>query len=184
MAAYGGAAPFRSREGLITRPVASSDEIQLRIDPMQGDLDDEITGLRSQVRRLRNVAEEIGTEARFQNDFLNQLATNDTDQSSSRGKEQRKEIEQKHHSEWLEQCCPCGSFRDITCSLREVCLIMSDLGIFIKIKALFIILGIGAFLFAERIMPSASVAHPRNFCHPVMCYWPTPASSNPWGRTP
>ncbi|XP_024022950.1 bet1-like protein At4g14600 [Morus notabilis] len=73
MAAYGGAAPFRSREGLITRPVASSDEIQLRIDPMQGDLDDEITGLRSQVRRLRNVAEEIGTEARFQNDFLNQL---------------------------------------------------------------------------------------------------------------
>ncbi|KAL5558552.1 hypothetical protein UlMin_034763 [Ulmus minor] len=73
MAAYGGAAPFRSREGLSTRPVASSDEIQLRIDPMHGELDDEITGLRSQVRKLRNVAEEIGTEARFQNDFLNQL---------------------------------------------------------------------------------------------------------------
>ena len=43
------------REGLSTRPAASSDEIQLRIDPMHADLDDEITGLRSQVRRLRNV---------------------------------------------------------------------------------------------------------------------------------
>ncbi|GMN40088.1 hypothetical protein TIFTF001_009318 [Ficus carica] len=74
MAAYGGAAPFRSREGLSTRAVAGSDEIQLRIDPMQGDLDDEISGLHNQVRRLRYVAEEIGTEAKFQNDFLNQLA--------------------------------------------------------------------------------------------------------------
>ncbi|KAF3445979.1 hypothetical protein FNV43_RR11157 [Rhamnella rubrinervis] len=73
MAAYGGAAPYRSREGLTTRPVSGSDEIQLRIDPMHADLDDEITGLRSQVRKLRNVAEEIGTEARFQNDFIDQL---------------------------------------------------------------------------------------------------------------
>lgn len=73
MAAYRGAAPFRSREGLSTRAVAGSDEIQLRIDPMQGDLDDEISGLHNQVRRLRYVAEEIGTEAKFQNDFLNQL---------------------------------------------------------------------------------------------------------------
>lgn len=70
---HGGAAPYRSREGLSTRPVASSEEIQLRIDPMHADLDDEITGLRTQVRKLRHVAEEIGTEARFQNDFLNQL---------------------------------------------------------------------------------------------------------------
>lgn len=43
------------REGLSTRPVAGNDEIQLRIDPMHGDLDDEITGLRSQVKLLRNV---------------------------------------------------------------------------------------------------------------------------------
>lgn len=43
------------REGLSTRPVASSDEIQLRIDPMHADFDDEITGLRSQVRKLRHV---------------------------------------------------------------------------------------------------------------------------------
>ncbi|XP_062165301.1 bet1-like protein At4g14600 [Alnus glutinosa] len=70
---YGGAAPYRSREGLSTRPGASSDEIQLRIDPMHADLDEEITGLRSQVRKLRHVAEDIGTEARFQNDFLSQL---------------------------------------------------------------------------------------------------------------
>ncbi|OIW02552.1 hypothetical protein TanjilG_12866 [Lupinus angustifolius] len=47
---YAGA--YRSREGLSTRSVAASDEIQLRIDPM--DLDDEITGLHRQVRRLRN----------------------------------------------------------------------------------------------------------------------------------
>ncbi|KAF3446522.1 hypothetical protein FNV43_RR11701 [Rhamnella rubrinervis] len=127
MAAYGGAAPYRSREGLTTRPVSGSDEIQLRIDPMHADLDDEITGLRSQVRKLRNVAEEIGTEARFQNDFIDQLGehegrmsslssfpphvnsslsescfvsgaftANDSDQSSSRGQEQCKEIEQEH----------------------------------------------------------------------------------------
>ncbi|PON63428.1 Target SNARE coiled-coil domain containing protein [Parasponia andersonii] len=73
MATYGGAAPYRSREGLSTRPGASSEEIQLRIDPMHGDLDDEITGLRSQVKKLRNVAQEIGAEAKFQNDFISQL---------------------------------------------------------------------------------------------------------------
>lgn len=47
------------REGLSTRPVASSDEIQLRIDPMHADFDDEITGLRSQVRKLRHVRPSI-----------------------------------------------------------------------------------------------------------------------------
>ncbi|GAY41529.1 hypothetical protein CUMW_060190 [Citrus unshiu] len=70
---YGGAAPYRSREGLTTRPVAGSDEIQLRIDPVNADLDDEITGLRSQVKQLRNVAQEIHSEASFQKDFLDQL---------------------------------------------------------------------------------------------------------------
>ncbi|KAI9106953.1 hypothetical protein K1719_022481 [Acacia pycnantha] len=68
---YGDAAPYRSRQGLSTRPVAGSDEIQLSIDPM--DLDDEISGLHGQVRRLRHVAEEIGTEVRYQKDFLEQL---------------------------------------------------------------------------------------------------------------
>ncbi|RDY00645.1 Bet1-like protein [Mucuna pruriens] len=63
---YGDAAPYRSREGLSTRPIASSDEIQLHIDPGI-DFDDEITGLRGQV------AEEIGTEVKFQRDFLEQL---------------------------------------------------------------------------------------------------------------
>ncbi|KAG9144392.1 hypothetical protein Leryth_017523 [Lithospermum erythrorhizon] len=68
-----GADPYRSREGLSTRPVGNSDEIQLRIDPMHGDLDDEILGLHKQVKLLRNVAQEINSEAKFQNDFLNQL---------------------------------------------------------------------------------------------------------------
>ncbi|CAK9179397.1 unnamed protein product [Ilex paraguariensis] len=68
-----GASPYRSREGLSTRPTAGSDEIQLRIDPMHGDLDDEITSLRKQVRQLRNVAQEIESEAKFQNDFISQL---------------------------------------------------------------------------------------------------------------
>ncbi|CAA0827345.1 Bet1-like protein [Striga hermonthica] len=65
--------PFRSREGLSTRPAAygsSSHEVQLRIDP---EFDEEVSGLRKQVRRLRDVAQEIETEAKFQNDFLNQL---------------------------------------------------------------------------------------------------------------
>ncbi|KAK3023263.1 hypothetical protein RJ639_044429 [Escallonia herrerae] len=70
---YYGAAPYRSREGLSTRAAGGSDEIQLRIDPMHGELDDEITGLRKQVRQLRNVAQDIESEAKFQNDFINQL---------------------------------------------------------------------------------------------------------------
>ncbi|XP_027904789.1 bet1-like protein At4g14600 [Vigna unguiculata] len=69
---YGDAAHYRSSEGLTTRPVASSDEIQLHIDPGI-DFDDEITGLRGQVRRLRNVAEDIGTEVKYQRDFLEQV---------------------------------------------------------------------------------------------------------------
>ncbi|KAL3504837.1 hypothetical protein ACH5RR_034678 [Cinchona calisaya] len=68
-----GAAPYRSREGLTTRQVGTSDEIQLRIDPIHGDVDEEITGLRKQVRQLRNVAQEIEIEAKSQNDFINQL---------------------------------------------------------------------------------------------------------------
>lgn len=73
MATRGGAAPFRSSDGLSTRQVGTSDEIQLRIDPMHADLDNEILGLRSQVRQLRSVAQEIHSEAKFQNDFMNQL---------------------------------------------------------------------------------------------------------------
>ncbi|VFQ65041.1 unnamed protein product [Cuscuta campestris] len=68
-----GAEPYRSRDGLSTRQVGSSDEIQLRIDPMHGDLDDEITGLRKQVKQLKYVAQEIESEAKFQNDFISQL---------------------------------------------------------------------------------------------------------------
>ncbi|GAB2234930.1 hypothetical protein Droror1_Dr00004201 [Drosera rotundifolia] len=76
MAMRGGAAPYRSSDGLSTRQVGGTDELQLRIDPMQGDLDDEITGLRKQVQQLRHVAQEIETEAKFQNEFMNQLQMN------------------------------------------------------------------------------------------------------------
>nr|CAB3458423.1 unnamed protein product [Digitaria exilis] len=62
-----GSGPLRSRNA------ASSDEIQLRIDPVHGDLDEEIDGLHSRVRMLKGVAQEINSEAKFQNDFLNQL---------------------------------------------------------------------------------------------------------------
>ncbi|XP_020963667.1 bet1-like protein At4g14600 isoform X2 [Arachis ipaensis] len=68
---YGVAAPFRSRDGLSTRAVSGTDEIQLRIDPF--DLEDEITGLHTQVRRLKHVANEIGTEVKYQKDFLEQV---------------------------------------------------------------------------------------------------------------
>ncbi|KAF3546418.1 hypothetical protein DY000_02008878 [Brassica cretica] len=94
---YGGAAPYRSKDGLSTRTATGSEEIQLRIDPMHSDLDDEITGLHGQVRQLKNVkshssslechmyrmilrimglliiAQEIGSEAKFQRDFLDEL---------------------------------------------------------------------------------------------------------------
>ncbi|KAF2610041.1 hypothetical protein F2Q70_00012667 [Brassica cretica] len=64
---YGGAAPYRSKDGLSTRTATGSEEIQLRIDPMHSDLDDEITGLHGQI------AQEIGSEAKFQRDFLDEL---------------------------------------------------------------------------------------------------------------
>ncbi|KAK4753422.1 hypothetical protein SAY87_022220 [Trapa incisa] len=73
MQIYPGIISRTFREGLSTRQVGGSDEIQLRIDPMHGDLDDEISGLQKQVRQLRNVAQDIETEAKFQNDLLNQL---------------------------------------------------------------------------------------------------------------
>ncbi|KAL5982345.1 hypothetical protein ACLOJK_016416 [Asimina triloba] len=69
---YGGAGPLRSREG-IARAAANSDEIQLRIDPMHADLDEEIVGLRTKLSQLKSVAQEIGSEAKFQNDFISQL---------------------------------------------------------------------------------------------------------------
>ncbi|PIA51963.1 hypothetical protein AQUCO_01000083v1 [Aquilegia coerulea] len=68
-----GADPYRSREGLSTRAVSNPDEIQLRIDPIHGDLDEEISGLHSKISRLKNVAQEIESEAKFQNDFISQL---------------------------------------------------------------------------------------------------------------
>ncbi|KAG0458152.1 hypothetical protein HPP92_023309 [Vanilla planifolia] len=70
---YLGSGSFRSREGLTARSTAGSSEIQLRIDPMNEDLDEQISGLHSKIRQLKGVAQEIESEAKFQNDFLGQL---------------------------------------------------------------------------------------------------------------
>ncbi|XP_030528532.1 bet1-like protein At4g14600 isoform X1 [Rhodamnia argentea] len=70
---YGGAVPFRSHQGLMPRVAARSDEFVLQIDPVDGGLDHEVGGLCRQVHQLRNVAQEIDREAKFQNDMLNQL---------------------------------------------------------------------------------------------------------------
>ncbi|ONK74168.1 uncharacterized protein A4U43_C03F3460 [Asparagus officinalis] len=64
---YYGSGPLRSR------PAGNSDEIQLQIDPIHGDLDEHITGLHQKIRKLKGVAQEIETEAKFQNDFITQL---------------------------------------------------------------------------------------------------------------
>ncbi|KAG5621173.1 hypothetical protein H5410_006391 [Solanum commersonii] len=179
-----GAASHRSRDGLSTRPVGGSDEIQLRIDPMHGDLDDEITGLRKQVKQLRNlqmvpkrygkcfdpyvsssrwiqrmlhgcnpnveVAQEIESEAKYQNDFINQLrywtininaksddvflrairSTNDVDQSSSRSKEQHEKVEQEYHPGRIKPCDACGSF----CTILLLCDILVG-QVFTEIRA-------------------------------------------------
>ncbi|KAK9096996.1 hypothetical protein Sjap_022493 [Stephania japonica] len=68
-----GTAPYRSRDGLSTRVVGNSEEIQLRIDPMHGELDDHISGLHKKITKLKSVAQEIESEAKYQNDFINQL---------------------------------------------------------------------------------------------------------------
>ncbi|KAJ3673721.1 hypothetical protein LUZ60_005713 [Juncus effusus] len=64
---------LRSREALLARPGTSSDEVQVQIDPIHADLDEQIYGLRGQIRKLKGVAQEIETEAKFQNDFISQL---------------------------------------------------------------------------------------------------------------
>ncbi|XP_042508253.1 bet1-like protein At4g14600 [Macadamia integrifolia] len=66
-------APYRSREGLSTRPVSNSNEVQVQIDPVHADLDQEIVGLHRKVKQLKNVAQEIGSEAKYHNDFIAQL---------------------------------------------------------------------------------------------------------------
>ncbi|KAK1322536.1 Bet1-like protein [Acorus calamus] len=68
-----GSGSLRSREGVSARSGTNSDEIQLRIDPMHADLDEEINGLYGKVRQLRNVAQEIETEAKVQKDFVSEL---------------------------------------------------------------------------------------------------------------
>ncbi|MCL7036628.1 hypothetical protein MKW94_021643 [Papaver nudicaule] len=61
-----GAVSHRSRSGY------GNDEIQVRVDPMN-ELDQEVDGLRSKLSMLKNVAQEIGTEAKYQSDLISQL---------------------------------------------------------------------------------------------------------------
>ncbi|XP_073117095.1 bet1-like protein At4g14600 [Elaeis guineensis] len=63
-----GSGPLRSREGLISRSAANSDEIQLRIDPMHVDLDEEISvsikrsGAWAQVQNIEIAYQYIGVK--------------------------------------------------------------------------------------------------------------------------
>ncbi|KAH7404050.1 hypothetical protein KP509_15G008500 [Ceratopteris richardii] len=64
---------YRSWQGLNNRLPTTNDQLQVRVDPLQGDLDEEIDMLHSKVRNLRGVAEAIETESKYQNELLNQL---------------------------------------------------------------------------------------------------------------
>eukprot|EP01018_Ginkgo_biloba_P014007 Gb_00465 [translate_table: standard] len=68
-----GTGSYRSRDGLSSRSAAVTDQLQLRVDPIHGDLDEEITSLHHKINQLKYVAQEIGSEAKFQNEFLSQL---------------------------------------------------------------------------------------------------------------
>ncbi|KAG1334612.1 putative GEM-like protein 1 [Cocos nucifera] len=57
------------REGLTSRPVASSDEIQLRIDPMHADLDEEISGLHKKIRLLKGQMTLMKAQAAVKNNM-------------------------------------------------------------------------------------------------------------------
>ncbi|XP_027124581.1 bet1-like protein At4g14600 [Coffea arabica] len=69
------AAPYRAREGLITRRQGNnSGEIQLEINDLeQGALDYGVTDLRGQVRKLRNVSYEIEAEAKYHRNLVKVL---------------------------------------------------------------------------------------------------------------
>ncbi|KAL6645452.1 hypothetical protein ACP70R_017060 [Stipagrostis hirtigluma subsp. patula] len=69
---------FGTREGLTVRSAASSssNEISVQIDPINADVDDHIRRLCGQVSKLTGVAQEIQSEAKYQNDFISQLQMN------------------------------------------------------------------------------------------------------------
>ncbi|KAJ7561570.1 hypothetical protein O6H91_03G033800 [Diphasiastrum complanatum] len=62
-----------SRPGLTSRVPPQNEQLQLRIDPLHGDLDEEIHGLQHKVALLKNIAQDIEVETKYQNDLLNQL---------------------------------------------------------------------------------------------------------------
>ncbi|KAI3875939.1 hypothetical protein MKW92_030508 [Papaver armeniacum] len=72
LSSYSGAVSHRSstRSGHNNN---NSNEIQIRIDPMNVDLDEKVSDLRSKISLLKNVAQEIGSEAKYQSDLISQL---------------------------------------------------------------------------------------------------------------
>lgn len=67
------ASGYRSRQGLNNRLPIQNDQLQVRVDPLQEDLDEEIAGLHSKVKGLMGVAQAIETETKYHNELLTQL---------------------------------------------------------------------------------------------------------------
>lgn len=61
--------PFRSREGLSSRSNPQSEQLQLRVDPIHGDLDEEIDGLHRKVSQLKNETTMIKAQAGVKNNM-------------------------------------------------------------------------------------------------------------------
>ncbi|KAH9571637.1 hypothetical protein CY35_02G104800 [Sphagnum magellanicum] len=64
---------YYSSVGQRTRTYPPNDQVQLRVDPIHGDLDEEVHGLHGKVVQLKQLAQHIESETKFQNELLNQL---------------------------------------------------------------------------------------------------------------
>eukprot|EP00249_Psilotum_nudum_P009031 c21664_g1_i3 orf=441-803(+) len=67
------ASSYRSRHGLSNRAPLQNDQLQVRVDPIQEDVDEAIVGLHTKVKELKHVAQAIETETKYQNELLSQL---------------------------------------------------------------------------------------------------------------
>ncbi|CAM6098869.1 unnamed protein product [Calypogeia fissa] len=66
--------PYSSRDKFSGRyPSLNDGQLSVRVDPIQRDVDEEISGLHEKVHRLKHVAQVIESETKFQNELLNQL---------------------------------------------------------------------------------------------------------------
>jgi hypothetical protein len=69
---------YYSSVGQRTRTYPPNDQVQLRVDPIHGDLDEEVHGLHGKVVQLKQLAQHIESETKFQNELLNQLVSSFT----------------------------------------------------------------------------------------------------------